>query len=121
MMRVLAYLPQFIAGVITIPVTFETIGRGSLFFSMLVVILIAAAGAGISWKIGDVRAWVCGAIFALGVVLAEGWSFLSWTFQHSGVEDVEAGLMIAVVKSLIISLLGFISALSACMLLQRYR
>jgi hypothetical protein len=115
------YLPILLAGVVTLPVIFDMTRRGSLLLAMTLVMLMAAAGVGVAYSLGEIKTWTCALVYALGVVLVEVYYFISWYVAHGSEAEQGSGLTIAIAEASMISMIGGTAAFLTCTVLQRYR
>ena len=114
------YIPILIAGMSILPIAFEAIRKGSLFFTALMIVGISIIATIFASRCGAIKAWKSVIVFAFGALVSEAYYYYSWFTQHGkNIASDDPGITIATIEWAAISVIGAVNIIVCCYFINR--
>ena len=115
------YASFLISGAACLPVTYQISRNGTIFLSVLIVILIAGTASFLTSRFGRVKPWHASAVFVVGAVCSFVSFYIRWYREiGSSHEHFEMDRALLLLESGIISALGVLTIFLSLFLLKAY-
>jgi hypothetical protein len=116
------HIPLLLCSLPILPVAFDAIRQGFLFFVCLVIVAMACIGTLIASRVGNVKTLLACWYFSMGIYVMEIYFFLSWYFQHAvNWNQAKQGLIIALIEGGGITVIGALVISLTVFFMYRFR